>query len=72
MRTGVPSRPKVEPDLVLQIPLIGKVEQLGRRLQKQTKCGRPDARLGHVVDLQAAALVRGGLHPGGGIGQHRS
>ena len=31
--------------------------------------GGLNAHLGHVIDLQAAALVRGGLHPGLGIGQ---
>ena len=32
--------------------------------------GGLDADLGHIVDLQPAALVGGGLHPGGGVGQH--
>ena len=31
--------------------------------------GRLDADLGHIVDLQAAALVRGRLDAGCGIGQ---
>ena len=55
-------------DLVFQIPAIGKVEQL-LVVAEHHKVGRADAHLGHVVDLQAAALVRGGLHPGLGIGQ---
>lgn len=32
--------------------------------------GRLDAHLGHVVDLQASALIRGRLHAGLGVGQH--
>ena len=33
------------------------------------KVGRLDTGLSHVVDLQAAALVRGGLHSGLGVCQ---
>ena len=51
-------------DLVLQIPLVGEVEQLARRCRSTTKVGRLDAHLGHVVDLQPAALVGGRLDAG--------
>ena len=44
------------------------MEQVGT-VHENDERRRLGACLGHIVDLQAAALVRGGLHPGSGVGQ---
>ena len=69
MRTGVPSRPKVSRMLVLQIALVGEVEQLLVVAETDKRRGLGGS-LGHVVDFQPLALVGGRLHPGRGLGQN--
>ena len=56
-------------DLVFQIALIREVEQAGI-VAENNEVGGLGAGLGHVVDLQTAAFVRGRLHTGGGISQN--
>ena len=45
------------------------MEQL-RFVDKAGECRRPGGNLGHVVNLQALALVRRRLHPRGGVAEH--
>ena len=56
-------------DLVFQIALVGEVEQARVIAEADEGRGR-GACLCHIVDFQAAALVCGGLHPGGGFGEY--
>ena len=49
-------------DLVFQVSLIREVEEL-LVVAENDKVRGLDAHLGHVIDLQAAALIRGRLHP---------
>ena len=60
---------KVFADLVDEIPLIAEVEQVLCVHEGHERRGTGGG-LRQVVDLQAAALVAGGLHPGGSAGQH--
>ena len=60
---------KYAADLVLQIPLIGEMEQPGI-VAEADKVGGLDAGLGHIVDLQPPAPVRRRLNPGLGVGQN--
>ena len=48
-------------DLVFYVALIGEVEELAG-VAEDHEAGWLDAGLGHVIDLQAAALVCGRLH----------
>ena len=56
-------------DLVFQIALIGEVEQ-PCVVAEEDEAGGTGAGLGDVVDLESAALVRGGLDPGCGVLQY--
>lgn len=59
---------KLLTNLVLQIPLVGKVEQL-RLVAEKYKCRRLGRGLGHVVNFKALTLVGGGLYTGCGVSQ---
>ena len=49
-------------ELILQIALVGEVEQ-ARVVAEDDKVRRLHADLRHIIDLQAASLVRGRLRP---------
>ena len=55
-------------DLVFDVALIREMEQL-TGVAENYKTGRFDAGLGHVIDFQAAALVRGRLNPDLSVGK---
>ena len=55
---------------VFKIPLIGEMEQ-PPVIAEHHKMRRLYADLRHVIDFQAAALIRGGLHPGLCVCQNR-
>ena len=57
------------PQAVLDVPLVGEVEQL-RRVAEQDEGGGSHLGLGHVVDLESLALVRGRLDAHHGLTQH--
>ena len=63
MMMGVPSRPNTLRIWFSRYRLIGEVEELFV-VAEHDEVGRLDADLRHIIDLQAAALVRGGLDPG--------
>ncbi|MPM98562.1 hypothetical protein SDC9_145750 [bioreactor metagenome] len=55
-------------DLIFEIPLIGEVEQ-PRVVAEHHEMRGADAHLGHIIDLQPAALVGGGLDAGLCVGE---
>ena len=56
-------------NLVFQIPLIGEVEKAGI-ITENDEVRRLGAGLGHIVDLQAATLIRRRLNTSSGIRQN--
>ena len=64
-----PFKAEVFSNLIFQIALIGKMEQLCA-VDKAGKGRWSSGHLGHVVNLQALALVRRRLHAGGRVVEH--
>ena len=59
-------KPEHSPDLILDISLIGKMEQ-PRVVNEDDKRGRFRPGLSHVIQLEPPSFVRGGLHPRRGV-----
>ena len=69
MRMGVPLQSERRADLVFDIPLIGEVEKLPA-VAEDDEVRRSRTGLGHIIDLQTAALVGRRLYARLRVGEH--